>query len=288
MSSSIINVTVNDLPTINAGADQQVCDGTEVTLTATGGVSYDWSNSVEDGVAFLPTVGSFTYTVTGTDANSCVNTDQVTVSVDPLPMVSAGPDQTICEGVQVTLMGSGAIIYSWDNDIDNGVAFTPGHVGELSYTLTGTDGNGCSNTDEVSVTVNEHTASTQTESAMDSYTWLVNGTTYVESGTYTAVSPNEMGCDSTITLVLTLNYTGISENGKNYFTVYPNPATDVLNVVMTVNNEETYVVLDSRGRKVMEGTINGTQAALSIKELAPGTYMMLVGEFSSPVRIIKH
>ena len=39
-------------------------------------------------------VGTVTYTVTGTDANSCVNTDQVDVTVNALPSVSAGSDQT--------------------------------------------------------------------------------------------------------------------------------------------------------------------------------------------------
>ena len=45
---------------------------------------------LRDGVAFTPAVGTITYTVTGTDANGCVNTDQVDVTVNPLPVVDAG------------------------------------------------------------------------------------------------------------------------------------------------------------------------------------------------------
>jgi hypothetical protein len=56
-----------------------------------------------------------------------------------------------------------------------------------------------------------NTSSTQTQSAIDSYTWPVNGQTYAQSGTYTAVIPNAAGCDSTITLNLTLAFTGINE-----------------------------------------------------------------------------
>ena len=41
-----------------------------------------------------------TYTVTGTDGNGCENTDQVDVTVNPLPTVGAGADQTVCEGDQ--------------------------------------------------------------------------------------------------------------------------------------------------------------------------------------------
>ena len=46
-----------------------------------------------------------TYTVIGTDANGCQDIDQVTVTVNPLPNVSAGADQTVCFGDNVTLAG---------------------------------------------------------------------------------------------------------------------------------------------------------------------------------------
>jgi hypothetical protein len=51
--------------------------------------------------------------------------------------------------------------------------------------------------------------STLTQTALDSYT--LNGQTYTQSGTYTQVIPAANGCDSTITLNLTLNFTGIHE-----------------------------------------------------------------------------
>jgi len=51
--------------------------------------------------------------------------------------------------------------------------------------------------------------STITQTALDSYT--LNGQTYTQSGTYTQVVPAANGCDSTITLNLTLNFTGIHD-----------------------------------------------------------------------------
>ena len=146
-------VTVNALPSVSAGSDQTICDGSSVTLSGSGAVSYTWDNGVTDGVAFTPSVGTVTYTVTGTDANSCVNTDQVDVTVNALPSVSAGSDQTICDGSSVTLSGSGAVSYTWDNGVTDGVAFTPS-VGTVTYTVTGADANSCVNTDQVDVTVN--------------------------------------------------------------------------------------------------------------------------------------
>ena len=153
-NSSIQTVTVNPLPTVDAGSAQTVCDGAQVTLSGSGAVSYTWDNGVTDGVAFTPALGTTTYTVTGTDANNCVNTDQVDVTVNPLPTVDAGSDQAVCDdGTQVTLSGSGAVSYTWDNGVTDGLAFTP-VLGTTTYTVTGTDANNCSNTDQVAVTVN--------------------------------------------------------------------------------------------------------------------------------------
>jgi hypothetical protein len=58
-----------------------------------------------------------------------------------------------------------------------------------------------------------NTASTQTTSALDTYTWPLNNQTYTQSGTFSDTIQNAAGCDSVITLNLTLNFTGIDELG---------------------------------------------------------------------------
>ncbi|NCP45833.1 MAG: PKD domain-containing protein, partial [Flavobacteriales bacterium] len=78
----VIPITVNPLPTVTANATNiSICAGDPVTLTGGGASSYTWDNGVTDGVAFNPTVTT-TYTVTGTDANSCQNTAQITITVN--------------------------------------------------------------------------------------------------------------------------------------------------------------------------------------------------------------
>jgi hypothetical protein len=144
-------ITVNPLPMVDAGADQTVCAGTNVTLTGSGASTFTWDNSVADGTAFSPT-STATYTVTGTDANGCIGTDNIDVTVNTLPTVSAGADQAVCDGGAVTLSGSGASIYAWDNGVNDGASFTP--TATATYTVTGTDANGCIGTDNVDVTVN--------------------------------------------------------------------------------------------------------------------------------------
>lgn len=121
--------------------------------------------------------------------------------------ISAGVDQTICFGDNVTLNGSGGSNYQWNNNVVDGQAFAP--TQSNAYVVNGTDTLGCQGTDTVVVTVLESPISTLTETALDSYT--LNGQTYTESGTYTQTLTAANGCDSTITLNLTLNFTGMDE-----------------------------------------------------------------------------
>lgn len=149
--SDQLSITVNSLPTVFAGNDIVVCEGTSVTLSGSGATNYSWDNSIIDGTAFNA-LSSTIYTVTGIDANGCESSDQVVVDVNPLPSVNAGQDQTICAGELITLNGSGASTYTWVNGVTDGIPFAPSNT--QTYTLIGADGNGCENSDVVLVTVN--------------------------------------------------------------------------------------------------------------------------------------
>jgi hypothetical protein len=195
-----VTVTVNALPAVSAGANQSTCSGASVTLSGSGAVSYTWNNNVQNGVAFIPNATA-TYTVTGTNANGCTNTAQTTVTVNALPTVNAGANQTVCAGSTATLNGSGAVSYAWNNNVQNGVPFTPNAT--QTYTVTGTDANGCQGTDQVLVTVASQTTSSITQTAC--LTYELNGQVYNQSGVYTQTLVNALGCDSILTLNLTIN-----------------------------------------------------------------------------------
>ncbi|MBI5541954.1 MAG: gliding motility-associated C-terminal domain-containing protein [Bacteroidia bacterium] len=150
-----VQITVNPSPTADAGIDQAICLGNNVTLTATGGVLYSWSNGVLQGVAFTPSLsGNTTYTVTVTGANSCTSTDQVVVTANALPNADAGLPQTACIGQQISLTATGGNSYVWDNGVVQSVLFVPANIGITTYHVTVTDGNSCSAIDSVNVTVN--------------------------------------------------------------------------------------------------------------------------------------
>ncbi|MGZ3941892.1 MAG: T9SS type A sorting domain-containing protein [Bacteroidia bacterium] len=154
VNTATVSVPVNNLPSVTANANPAaVCLGNNLSLTGGGAVTYTWSSSVSDGVAFTPTTTT-NYTVTGTDANNCVNTATVNVVVNSLPTIGLtyAPNDTICIGDLVTLNGTGAASYSWTGGVTDGIAFSPSVT--VTYTVTGTDLNSCSDTASVQVVVN--------------------------------------------------------------------------------------------------------------------------------------
>jgi uncharacterized repeat protein (TIGR03803 family) len=107
----------------------------------------------------------------------------------------------VCPGTSVTLTASGADSFSWTGGVTDGVGFVP--TATTTYSVTGTTGTMCNSTASVTITVNNNTTSTLTESACDSLT--LNSQTYTTSGTYIQHINNFAGCDSAITLYLSIN-----------------------------------------------------------------------------------
>lgn len=218
-----VNVTVNLLPSVDAGTDKTICFGETVVLQATGAVVYTWNNGVQQGVPFTPQVGTVTYTVTGTDSNGCENSDAVFVNAYSLPLINAGADQSICAGESIVLSGTGGVTYSWNNGVTNGVSFIPSST--MTYTLTGTDSNGCDNSDQVNVIVNplpnlsagsnivacENDNIILIASGANTYSWsggIQNGQSFVPPvGTtiYTVTGTTAQGCIGQDQLSVTVN-----------------------------------------------------------------------------------
>ena len=163
--------------------------------------TYSWDNGIIDGTAFTPNTTT-TYTITATDGNGCSATDPIIVTVNSLPIVSAGADQAICEGESATLTASGATIYSWDNGVTNGAAFTP--TATTIYNVSGTDTNGCFNTDSVDITVNSKYYIISPISLCTGDSALVGGSYQFSSGIFYDSLLSFFGCDSIVTVDLTL------------------------------------------------------------------------------------
>lgn len=155
-----VNVNVTNIATTPS------CDNAptgSVTITAAGGIgtyTYSLNGGAYQSSNVFTNIGAGTYTISVRDAYCGITTQTATVGVLPSPNVNAGPDLTMVDGYPVYLQGSSSSTL-------NSIAWTPNStlVGANSfaplakpntttvYTLTVRSTNGCSSTDNTTVTV---------------------------------------------------------------------------------------------------------------------------------------
>jgi hypothetical protein len=159
-STATSTVTVNQTQalTINTAA---YCQGGSAILTANGATTYVWSpatglsSTTGASVTANPTVTTI-YSVVGTSAG-CNATGSTTVTVNPNPTIDAGVNDTVCLGSSTAITAVGAFSYVWTADPSLSSTTIPSPTASptvtTTYTVTGTDVNGCTGTDNVTILV---------------------------------------------------------------------------------------------------------------------------------------
>lgn len=218
-----LTVTINQLPTVNAGPDQIICDGTQLLLNATGAVNYSWDNGLANGSSFIPATGTSVYTVVGTSSFGCINSDQFEVQVNPLPVVEAGLNQEVCQNTSIVLNATGAVNYTWNNNIGNNQSFNP-PVGTTVYSVVGTSSLGCTSSDQLTVLVHplpqiqagtdvsicDGESITLSAQGGQNFVWtngIQDGLSFIPtaSGLYTVTGTSSYGCVNSDNLFVTVN-----------------------------------------------------------------------------------
>jgi hypothetical protein len=220
VTSLIDTIVANPTPTVivNSGT---ICAGQSFTMIPSGASTYNYSNGSN---VVMPTVDA-TYTVTGTDGNGCENTALSSVTVNALPgLMTMTTNTLLCTGETATLSVMGASTYTWsttENTTD--IVVTP--TVQTTYTVDGTDVNGCSNT----------TTITQDVSLCTGITSLVN--------------------DASIT-------------------VYPNPNKGMFIVELTSVSNVT--VMNALGQVVISETFEAGKHTVNINNESTGVYFVKV------------
>ena len=144
-------------------------------------------------------------------------------------------------------------------------------------------------TESLNLTINSSSSASQSQTALDTYTWPLNNQTYTQGGTYTATIPNAAGCDSVVTLNLTLNYTGINEPNSNSLTISPNPTSSKITVkasLALIGKE--FTIYDQQGKAVKSGVITAEETEIDLSNLSEGVYLFKAGaEMQETFKIIK-
>ena len=150
-SKDSILLEAYNLPIVDAGKDQQFCEGQETSLNASGNaITYFWSNPIIDGQVFKPQVGISTFILTGFDFNGCKSVDTVKIRVDKYPVLSFTSTDTLgCPPLKVDLLFKSNPIpdkFVWNingvysDSISNPLSYVFNKEGCYSIGLTATKG----------------------------------------------------------------------------------------------------------------------------------------------------
>lgn len=226
-----VSVTVNALPEVNISGNTTLCAGSSTTLTASGADTYQWSDGSTNASLIVNAFGI--YTVTGTSSAGCTNTANVTVLVSQAPQITITGDTEICSGESTTLTANGGDTYLWSNG-NTEPTLTVNTAG--TWQVIGYNEAGCNAMASATVNVWQPTSSEFTITTNNPcYTW--NDVEYCESGDYTQTLETVHGCDSVVTLHLTIGV-GIADHDRFNIKVYPNPTSNIVNVEFGMGDGE--------------------------------------------------
>ena len=171
-ATATFNLTINALPTVIVSTSAgTICNGESTTLTASGASTYVWNDGNTDNPRTVSPTTTTLFTATGTDSNGCTSAGGTTITVNALPTVEITGTLTYCAGSTTTLTATaGLSSYLWST----GATTQAINVTAGSYTVTGTDSNGCSATSSVS---------TVTELPLDSATVTYSASAYCQMPT---------------------------------------------------------------------------------------------------------
>ncbi len=338
------------------------CDST-ITIDLTITNSNTGSESVTECDSYTWVTNGQTYTQSGQFTSVLTN--------------QSGCDSTVTLNLTITNsnIGSESVTecnsFTWST---NGQTYTQSG----QYTSVLTNQSGCDSTVTLNLTITNSNTGSESVTECDSYTWNTNGQTYTQSGQYTEVLTNQSGCDSTVTLNLTIEIVDITsqpvdqtvvvgnngqftvttsatnptyqwqmDNGtgymdltnagqysgtdtdvltisnvqfgqnnflyrcivtsgncetissvgrltiqdnvglddinKNIFNVYPNPTSNSFTISSEKVINSEFTIIDSQGREVLTGSMNGQEHTIDISKLSKGVYSVVFDNTEYPV-----
>lgn len=254
--TAVLTVTVSGTTPVLSinNPSNNICLGRTVSLTASGALSYTWTNGVQNGVLFTPSATNV-YTVSG--QNGCgITTATTAITVAPLPVSVLASPSLVCEGYTTTLTAVAAVTgYTWmPGNIAAGTAVVSPTASQV-YTMTASDGT-CSGTATLQVTTKTTPVITAVASSTDicegdvitvsasgagangTYTWSANNT--AQSFTVAPAIPTAFNVSAT-------NSLGCTASGQVVVIAKPAPVVTIVASKTLVCNGQSVTLSASGG-----------------------------------------
>lgn len=297
------HLTVNNAPDMTLGPDINACDGQDVVLEPQGEdeyAHYSWNFGT---YGYQPTLtvrlgGTYILEVSDSAHGNCVARDTVRVVFHDYFDIAFDSTPIVTCGEFVLNAGEGAAEYLWSTtDITSSI--TVGMNGFYMVTVDG-DGYGCTTSAGVNVTIGEEieidlgddiTISEDSiveigvPSIFESYHWntgytgptlTIDGSEY-GVGLHTfwiEVSNGE--CSAVDSLTINFLESSIEEESVAMFSIYPNPASDQVNIVSSNGTMNEIQIYDVMGRLVMNEMVDSEFVTLNVDSMVNATYFVRI------------
>jgi hypothetical protein len=307
-TTATTQVTVLPLPKLIAAANTPLCQGQQLSLSASGALSYQWngpggftSGSQNPVITNVQPSASGVYVVSGTDKNACTSSMTIQVVVLPAPVISPFSNSPLCQGNVLQLTGNGGVSYLWSGPIGFGSSAQSPSLSPVQasnagiYSVTVTGSNSCKATGTVNVIVNSSPLVTLsgpsqlclgqsavlTASGGATYSWNPGSqqpTVMVSpfnGMTYSVAAKDANGCSGTASI-----YVGVSEClavadliTGSFFRFYPNPHSSVITVECEA---ELFLTITDIGSRVIASWRASSGVSEFSPQLSPGIYFLTV------------
>ena len=271
-------------------------DGTIVTPVS-GGVEpygYEWDDPGSSTTADLNGLEPGTYLLTVTDLNGCEFVTSATVGFEHEdPEVDLGDDKGFCPGQSAVLVGPpGMVEYNWSSgdSVISAIVNTAG-----IYSLTVTDNEGCTNSDDVTVTVflpvqvdlgpdqsGPGPIVLDAGSVFTNYLWSTGANGQIVNvtlpGDYSVTVTDTNGCATSDTVTVSIWASGVEDVDEVQLTLFPNPASDRVFVRSSAPlNNVRMTLFDLSGREIFAHRVDmqaGRDLPVDLGSLPAGTYFI--------------
>ena len=232
------------------------CDSSIVTLNLT-------INSSNNGIDTQTACGSYTW-IDGNTYTSSNNTATWILTN------ATGCDSTVTLDLTITNSNVGTDVqtacdtYTWiDGNIYNSSNNT------ATWVLT--NAAGCDSTVLLDLTITNSNTGTDVQNACDSFTWIDGNTYNSSNNSATWVVPNAEGCDSTVTLNLTINYTP-QFTLTGFAPSFCNTSDGSISINGLNTNTEYLMSYDSSSIETQNTFISDASGGIIISDLPAGLY----------------
>ena len=316
IGTGTLQVSSTAAPSLTITGAQPICSGSSINLTASGNVTYTWTNpsSFSPSITVSPTVTT-TYTVLGVNG-ACVGSQTAQVVVVTPPTVSVSGPVSVCAGTGFTLTASGAGSYVWSNaSTSPSIAVSTTVAGVQSFTVSGQNApcapvNAVKNViinalPNVSLLAGDDTLCTKatngsTVALIGSPSGGIYSGTNSSNGVFTPNSAGKFlstysytdattGCSKSATLFIVVNScTGVDENAaQDNWLAYPNPVLQGKLLITQLSSPCRIELISLLGVHVVDQTCNTPQVEINLMNEARGYYFLRISSAESGTRTIK-